>query len=425
MKTIYYTLAITGKEIQVILRDRFWLVILFLLPLLIGGFLGAINLATNPPVGEEGEKKGILLQVGLVNLDTGGFGTEVSKAIQEINQFEVQAYSAVDQAQDRVAQGEVTAAIIIPADFSQKIDAYSPTEIEVMVDPAEPESASIVTGIINQVVGEVTIWGEVQHGVRSIFEESGLLAQASPLEQRAIEAQNLGVIMTRINETRRNPAILVVNEDLQGAKIQGGIELFIAYMFASLTVMFIFFIVAMCSTSLLEEREAGTIRRLLSARAPRGTIIAGKTLAFMLLGCLQVVVLFSVANLLLRAPLGRSPLALVVMTLAVTFTAATLAMMVAALAKSASQASSIGLILAFVLAALGGAMPAASKEPIGRTSGFLGSIAKFTPHNYAVEGYYRVMAENEILVQILPEIGILLVFGIVFFVIAVWRFRFE
>ena len=48
-----------------------------------------------------------------------------------------------------------------------------------MVDPAQPESASIVTGIINQVVGEVTIWGEVQHGVRSIFEESGLLAQAS------------------------------------------------------------------------------------------------------------------------------------------------------------------------------------------------------------------------------------------------------
>ena len=125
--------------------------------------------------------------------------------------------------------------------------------------------------------------------------------------------------MTRINEMRRNPAIVVVSEDLQGAKIQGGIELFIAYVFAGLTVMFIFFIVAMCSTSLLEERETGTIRRLLSAPAPRGTIIAGKTLAFMLLGCLQVVVMFSVANLLLKAPLGHSPLALVVMTLVVTF----------------------------------------------------------------------------------------------------------
>jgi ABC-2 type transport system permease protein len=274
------------------------------------------------------------------------------------------------------------------------------------------------------VVGEVTIWGEVQHGIRSLFEESGLMAKASPEEQRAIQAQNLGVIMTRINEMRRNPAIQVVSEDLKGAKIQGGIELYVAYVFAGLTVMFIFFIVAMCSGSLLGERETGTIRRLLSAPAPRGTIIAGKMLAFMLLGCAQVVIMFSVANLLLKAPLGHSPLALVVMTLVVTFTASAMGMMVAALAKSASQANSISLILAFVLAALGGALPT-SKEPIDRAGGFIGAISKIIPHTYAVEGFYRVMAENETFIQILPEIGILLAFGIVFFLIAVWRFKFD
>jgi ABC-2 type transport system permease protein len=424
MKAINYMLAVTWKEIQVILRDRGWLVILFLLPLLVGGFMGGINLATNPPAGEGAEEAGILLRVGLVNLDPGGFGTEVSKAITEIDQFDVQEFSTVNQAEGKVVQGDITAAIIIPADFSQKIDAYSPTNVEVMVDPAEPEGASIITGIINQVMGEVTIWGEVQHGVRSIFEASGLLAQANPQEQRAIQAQNLGVIMTRINEVRRNPAILVVSEDLQGAKIQGGIELFIAHLFAGLTVMFIFFIVAMCSNSLLAEREAGTIRRLMSAPAPRGTIIAGKTLAFMLLGCLQVVVMFTVANLLLRVPLGHSPLSLVVLTVVVTFVAAAMGMMVAALAKSASQAYSIGLVLAFVLAGLGGAL-VTSKEPVIRSGGAMGTISMFTPHAHAVEGYYRVMVENATFTQVLPQIGILLAFGIVFFVIAVWRFRYE
>lgn len=424
MKAIYYTLSVAWKEIQLILKDRGWLVMLFLLPLLIGGFIGGMNLAISSSNSEEGGQAGILLKVGLVNLDPGGFGTEVSKAIQDIDQLQVQVFSSADQAVEHVSQGEITSAILIPADFSEKINAYSPTEIEVMVDPAQPESASIVAGIMNQVVSEVGLWGEVQYGVRSIFEESGLLAQASPGEQRAIEAQNLGVIMTRINDMRRNPAILVVSEDLQGAKIQGGIELFIAYQFAGLTVMFIFFIVAMCSTSLLGEREAGTIRRLLSAPVPRGAIIAGKTLAFMLLGCMQVVIMFGVANLLLGAPLGHSPLALVVMTLVVTFTAAALGMMVAALAKSASQASSIGLILAFVLAGVGGALPT-GKEPLSRAGGFIGVISKLTPHAHAVEGYYRVMAENETIIQILPEIGILLAFGIVFFVIAIWRFRFE
>lgn len=424
MKAIYYTLSVAWKEIQLILKDRGWLVMLFLLPLLIGGFIGGMNLAVNSSTSEDGGQGGILLRVGLVNLDPGGFGTEVSKAIQGIDQFEVQVYSSVDQAVEQVSQGEITSAIIIPADFSEKINAYSPTEIEVMVDPAQPESASIVAGIMNQVVGEVGLWGEVQYGVRSIFEESGLLAQAKPEEQRAIEAQNLGVIMTRINDMRRNPAILVVSEDLLGAKIQGGIELFIAYQFAGLTVMFIFFIVAMCSTSLLSEREAGTIRRLLSAPVPRGAIIAGKMLAFMLLGCMQVIIMFGVANLLLGAPLGRSPLALVVMTLVVTFTAAAMGMMVAALAKTANQAGSIGLILAFVLAGVGGALPT-GKEPLSRAGGFIGVISKLTPHAHAVEGYYRVMAESGTFSQILPEIGILLVFGIVFFFIAIWRFRFE
>ncbi len=424
MKAIYYTLAVAWKEIQLILKDRGWLVMLILLPLLIAGFIGGINLAVVSSTSEDGGQGGILLKVGLVNLDSGGFGTEVSKAIQDIDQLQVQVYSSADQAVEQVSQGEITSAILIPADFSEKINAYSPTEIEVMVDPAQPESTSIVAGIMNQVVSEVGLWGEVQYGVRSIFEEFGLLAQAGPQEQRAIEAQNMGVIMTRINDMRRNPAILVVSEDLLGAKIQGGIELFIAYQFAGLTVMFIFFIVAMCSTSLLGEREAGTIRRLLSAPAARGAIIAGKTLAFMLLGCVQVIIMFSVANLLLGAPLGHAPLALVVMTLVVTFTAAAMGMMVAALAKSASQANSTGLILAFVLAGLGGALPT-GKEPISRAGGFIGVISKLTPHAHAVEGYYRVMAENGTFSQILPEIGIILAFGIVFFLIAIWRFRYE
>ncbi len=155
-----------------------------------------------------------------------------------------------------------------------------------------------------------------------------------------------------------------------------------------------------------------------------GTIIAGKTLAFMLLGCLQVVVMFTVANLLLRAPLGRSPLALVVLTVVVTFVAAALGMMVAALAKSASQANSIGLILAFILAGLGGGL-VMGKEPVIRAGGFQGTVSRITPHAYAVEGDDKVMAENAAFVEVLPEIGILLVFGIVFFLVAVWRFRYE
>jgi ABC-2 type transport system permease protein len=419
MQAIYNTLSVAGKEIRLIAADRGTLAILILLPILLGSLFAGLNIMANT----SDESPDILLEVSLVNEDPGVFGGEVTKTIGSIKELNIESLDSINEAEQRVIKGEVAAAIIIPADFSENIDAYAPTAIEVIVDPAQPESASIVTGIMNQVVGEVTIWGEIQYGVRTIMEESGLLVEASPEEQRAIEAQNMGVIMTQLNELRRNPAISVISENLEGVKVEGGIGLFLTYLFPAFTVMFIFFIVGGESASLLQEREAGTLRRLLAAPIPPWTIIAGKMLAYGLLVCLQVVILFTIGYVLFDITLGQSPLALITITVLVAFVAVSMGMLVAAFAKSAKQADSVGTILAFVLAGIGGAFPL--WPPIFRSEGFIGILSKFTPHAHALEGYYSVMAENASFTQILPQLGILLLMGTVFFLIAVWRFKFE
>jgi ABC-2 type transport system permease protein len=247
-----------------------------------------------------------------------------------------------------------------------------------------------------------------------------VLADASAEARRAVEAQNLGVIMTQLNEMRRNPAIAVVSEDLEGAKVEGGLILFVTRIFAGFTVMFIFFIVGTSAVSLLNEREVGTLRRLLAAPIPRGAVIAGKMLAYMVLACLQAVVLFGVATIFFDVPLGNSPVALVVLTLSVALVATALGMLVAALAKTAKQADDIGVVMGIVLAGVGGAI---TLGPTQTTA--VPVLVDLTPHAYAVEGYYSLMAENATLGQILPEIGILLAMSVVFFLIAVRRFKFE
>lgn len=419
MKAIYNTLSVAGKELRLLAADRGLLAILILLPVLLGSLFAGLNLML---MTEEGDPN-ILLKVILVNQDTGTFGSEVAKSIQAIKELDVSNSNSVENAEQRVAEGEVAAAIIIPTDFSAKIDSYTPTEIEVIVDPAEAETASIVTGIMNQVAGEVTIWGEIQYGIRSIMGESELLAQASPEQLRGIEAQNLGVIMTRLNELRRNPAIAVISEDLEGIQVQSGLSLFITFLFPAFTVMFIFFIVGAESSSLLQEREAGTLRRLLAAPIPRWTVILGKMLAYGLLVCLQVLILFTLGYVAFNITLGEDPLALFAITILVAFVAVSLGMLVAAFAKSAKQADNVGMVLGFVLAGIGGAFP--SWPPMFRSGGVIGVLSKFTPHAHALEGYYSVMAENASFSQILPQLGILLAMGLVFFLIAVWRFRFE
>ncbi len=419
MKSIYYTISVAGKEIRLILADRGLLAVLFLLPILLGSLFAGLNLML---ANEEGEPN-ILLDVVLVNEDPGIFGSEVAKSIQSIDQLSIKYSDSVSSAEQSVAEGEVAAAIIIPADFSEKIDSYNPTEIEVIIDPAQAETASIVTGIMNHVAAEVTIWGEIQYGIRTIMSESGLLAGASAEELRGLEAQNLGVIMTQLNELRRNPAIAVISENLEGIAVESGITLCLTYLFPAFTVMFIFFIVGAESASLLQEREAGTLRRLLAAPLPRWTIITGKMLAYGLLVCTQVVILFTLGYLAFDISLGRDPFALVVITLVVAFVAVSMGMVVAAFARTAKQADNVGMILAFVFAGIGGAFP--TWPPMFRSEGFIGILSKFTPHAHALEGYYSVMAENASLIQILPQLGFLLLMGLVFFLIAVWRFRFE
>jgi len=279
---------------------------------------------------------------------------------------------------------------------------------------------------MNQVVAEVTIWGEVQYGIRTVLDESGLLAGASIEEQRAVGAQTLGAIMTQLSEMRRTPAIVVASEDLEEATvtIEGAFAMFFAFLFPAITVMFIFFIVGGAAASLLTERETGTLRRLLAAPIPRGAIIAGKMLAYVLLVCLQVVVLFGVGNIVFDLPLGESPVGLVLLTLIVALVATAMGMLVAGLAKTSKQANDVGMVLGFVLAGIGGCMHQGS-APITRSEGFMAVLAKLTPHAHAIEGYYRLMAENGTFMDVLPQMGILLAMAIVFFLIAVWRFKFE
>jgi ABC-2 type transport system permease protein len=139
--------------------------------------------------------------------------------------------------------------------------------------------------------------------------------------------------------------------------VEGGIGLFLTFLFPAFAVMFIFFVVGAESASLLREREAGTLRRLLAAPIPRWTVIAGKMLAYGLLVCLQVVILFTLGYVLFEITLGIDPLALVVLTITVAFVAVSMGMLVAALAKTSKQADNVGMVLAFVFAGMEEAFP--------------------------------------------------------------------
>jgi len=277
-------LAVAWKDLQVLFKDRGQLAVLFLMPVMFASIIGSAFGGGTPGIA-----------VYLVNQDTGPYSARVVEILHGIDALRIEESDTVEQADQRVADGEALAAIVFPADFCQKVDAYEQTKIQVIVDPTQQQYGSIVTGIMNDVVTPVIYQGEIQYGIRAVMGESGAFDESDPQIRRTVEALILGVIMTQLQEMFENPLIAVRGEDLEGVETQS-LDSAHDYTVPSYAVMFAFFIVGTIAATILTEKEEGTFRRLLASPIHRGSIIAGKMLAYMLVVGLQVLLVLGVGR---------------------------------------------------------------------------------------------------------------------------------
>lgn len=409
-------LVIAGKELRLFFQDKGQLLVLLGLPLLMASLFGSIN---NQSAGGGAPQ----LPVYLVNEDQGRYGAQLAETIGRIEVLRVQELGSTEEADRLVARGERLAAIVIPADFSARIDAYEQAKVVVIADPAQGQYGGLVTGVMKQAAAPIELQGEISYGVRKTLTEAGFFDEADPAQQRAAEAQNLGVIMTQLQAMAANPQIGVVSGDKEGL-VSLAPDNWFSLTIPMFAVFFAFFLVGTVSSALLKEREEGTLRRLLAAPMHRGSVIGGNVLAYGLLVVLQVGVLFAVGNAFFGMSLGDSPLGLLLLTMALAAATVSLGMVVAALARSHRQADSVGMIMGFLLGGLGGSIQV-GLVPLYRSEGLLGVVSRLTPNAHALEGYRRLMVEGAAAAQVLPQVAVLLGMAAVFFVFALWRFRFE
>ena len=198
------TLAIAWKELQVTFRDRGLLAILFMLPLVFASLFslsqqGAADLATGATR--------LTVEVFLVNEDDGAYGAQVAETLRQMSILRVEELGTAAEARERIANGERTAAIIIPAGFTAGIDSYEPTRLEVVVDPVQSALAAVVVGLANYAVTPVSTQGELLEGTRRFIEQAGVLDGAPPEVRVAVEAQTVGAIMAQLQEMQSDPPI--------------------------------------------------------------------------------------------------------------------------------------------------------------------------------------------------------------------------
>jgi ABC-2 type transport system permease protein len=115
-----------------------------------------------------------------------------------------------------------------------------------------------------------------------------------------------------------------------------------------------------------------------------------------------------------------NPLGVVAIILVYSLAVTAIALAFSTLVRSQGQAAGITLLLALTLAPLGGAW-----WPLNFVPDWMRTLAQISPIYWSQEAFSRLIYYNGTLTDILSQLGVLLLFGAVFFAFGLARFRYE
>ncbi len=143
--------------------------------------------------------------------------------------------------------------------------------------------------------------------------------------------------------------------------------------------------------TLFDEREWGTLSRLQTGGVPVAGVLIGKVLARVVVGVAQMLVLFAVGRSLFGISLGRAPAALLLPTVAMSFAAAALGVVVPTVARAHDAVMPVGTMTSLALSAIGGCWWPLDFEP-----GWMRALADWLPTTWTMQAY------NDLMIRRLP-----------------------
>jgi ABC-2 type transport system permease protein len=171
------------------------------------------------------------------------------------------------------------------------------------------------------------------------------------------------------------------------------------------TIFAMFFIVIPLTQSLIQEREGGSLFRLLTMPVSYMTFVMGKVGVYLLVCMLQTAGMLLAGIFLLplfgmpTLSLGHNIPGLIVMTLMVALASVGYGLMVGTIAKTYQQAAAFGSISVIILAAMGGLW-----VPIYLMPDFMRSVSVISPLNWAITGFYSILLRGGGISHVMPEI---------------------
>ncbi|WP_106766252.1 ABC transporter permease [Paenibacillus faecalis] len=391
--------SIALKDLRVILKDKQALALIILMPIVLILVLGlSLNSMFS---GSEAKMEAI--EVGFVDLD----GSDDSKSIKSFLESDsLSSYIHVtemkeQEALEKVKNGDLASAVIVPENYSSNIEDGGRAQIRLYEDKGNELESSIVGSIMNNYAGM----------------SSAMLAAAdaagSLLTEYTIPGESIvPALMESISYSESVVSEGNITGDSKGLSA-------IQYYSAAVVSMYILFVGMLGTTSIIEEREDQTLRRLLTTKAGKAEILTGKFVGLTILGIMDVAILILFTKYVFRVEWGNSLAGLIVLSLAMTFAASGLAMLLATLFKTSKTADIVNPAVIMLMAFVGGnMMPIYDMHPV------LQNAANMLLNNWALKGYLNLMVNNGFSSIITPSI-VLCSMGVVFLSLGISRLKLQ
>jgi len=328
-----------------------------------------------------------------------------------------------------VKKGSASAALVIPA------DAYTDTSLGLKLkyyyDPKNEIETQLIQGMLQKIVMESlpgmfmdNLWRRSEKylgkdsGTQFNRQIAAVIGKYFKVDTALLNHSNLNNTMY---DTVKKQADFFSNmlqidkEQLVGKEI---VNPNVTRNVGGWALMFLLFTLTGTATSIFDEQKSGVILRLLSAPVSGVHILWSKYIFSILLGIIQLFVLFLAGMFLFKIDIFPNIVNLMLVILAGATACTAFGMLLAAFCRTAAQANGWGTFLILTMSAIGGAW-----FPTFLMPGFIQVISKFTIVYWAVDGFLMVLWRGASFTDILPNLAFLFGSAAVINTISIIRFR--
>jgi len=399
--------SIAWNDIKIEFSERSTLVFFLLLPIVFTFILGTA-LGNMGGGGEVGDGRYPIL---VADEDRSDLSREL---LAGLNASEVVRPVEADAGEiaARMEEGQASAALLVPPGFGQSIIAGDAVTLTLRTSPEDNTALAVeqeTRAVLSRLDGAAT----AAHAALAQADALGVLNSEAKrqeyFESSLVQAKALLEDPPALVEVVYAPQARIV-------EIAGGFDL------ASPGQLVTWTLITLLGASdvFVNERLGGTLRRLLSTPTRKATILLGKVSGRLFMGLLQMTLLIGFGAAVFRVNWGSSPAALALLVVAFALAAVALGVLLGAFSKTRSQAAGLTIFSSMVMAALGGAW-----WPLEITPPAYQAAVRVLPSTWAMTGFSDVILRGQGVQQVLPEVGMLLLFAAVFFTVGLARLRFE